>query len=110
MFDPQNERKRKNFERTPQSRGSGKGGPRREGGKGKSVYIIVAVTHTFCPRFPNGNYAWVVISLGFRPGNFSGYTPNSFPRATFDLTVFDRRRSPKRMVCLFFPVDLAIQK
>ena len=101
MFDPQNERKRKNFERTPQSRGSGKGGPRREGGKGKSVYIIVAVTHTFCPRFPNGYFAWVVISLGFRPGNFSGYTANSSPRATFDLAVFDRDPRNVWFACSF---------
>ena len=49
--------------------------------------IIAAVTHTFCPRFPEGYLAWVVISLGFRSGNFSDYTADSYPRATFDLAV-----------------------
>ena len=42
MFDLQNEGERKNFECTPQSRGSEKGGP-----KGKSVYLqlVVSVFH-----------------------------------------------------------------
>ena len=77
----------------------------------RTLISNVAVTHTFYPRFPNGYLAWVVISLGFRSGDFSGYTANSYPTSTFDLAVFIRKfnsswrsRTAKRMVKSFFPV------
>lgn len=70
-------------------------------------WTLVAVTHTFCPSFPVGN--WLGLGSAWVSGQviFTGYTANNYPGSTFDLVVFGGKfnaswtsQTAKRMISL----------